>query len=137
MLIKKALTCPGDGKTAVSLTGLRRLLLTQEYSVIDRATGNLSPGLTRPARIKLESLSDDRLRVKEGIDVVIFETEGLVVAEAEELYECGDGPSQEAAIADLQYALADLYFTLEAEQGNLGQGLRQVWEILQTKVERV
>ena len=126
-----------SNKTAVSLTGLRRLLLTQEYSVIDRATGNLSPGLTRPARIKLESLADDRLRVKEPIEVVVFETEGLVVAEAEELYECGDGTSQAAAVADLQYALADLYFTLAAEQGNLGQGLRQVWEILQTKVERV
>jgi len=111
--------------------------LAQEHSVIDRATGDLSPGLTLPARIKLESLSDDRLRVKEGIEVVVFETEGLVVAEAEELYECGDGPSPAAAIADLQYAIADLYFTLAAEQSNLGQGLRQVWQILQTKVERV
>ena len=111
--------------------------MAQEHSVIDRATGDLSPGLTLPARIKLESLADDRLRVKGAIDVAVFETEGLVVAEAEELYECGDGTSQAAAVADLQYALADLYFTLEAEQGNLGQGLRQVWEILQTKVERV
>ena len=111
--------------------------MVQEYSVIDRATGDFTPGLTLPARIKLESLADDRLRVKEGIEVAIFETEGLVVAEAEELYECGDGPSQAAAIADLQYALADLYFTLAAEQNNLGQGLRQVWQILQTKVEQV
>ena len=111
--------------------------MVREHSVIARATGDLSPGLTLPARIKLESLADDRLRVKEGIKVVIFETEGLVVAEAEELYECGDGPSQAAAIADLQYALADLYFTLEVEPSNLGQGLRQVWEILQTKVEPV
>ena len=111
--------------------------MTQEHSVIDRATGDLSPGLTLPARIKLESLSDDRLRVKEPIEVVVFETEGLVVAEAEELYECGDGPSPAAAIADLQYAIADLYFTLAAEPSNLGQGLRQVWQILQTKVERV
>ena len=111
--------------------------MAQEHSVIDRATGGLSPGLTPPARIKLESLSDDRLRLKEGIEVVIFAAEGLVVAEAEELYECGDGPSPAAAIADLQYAIADLYFTLAAEPSNLGQGLRQVWQILQTKVERV
>ena len=111
--------------------------MVQEHSVIARATGDLSPGLTLPARIKLESLADDRLRVKAAIDVVLFETEGLVVAEAEELYECGDGADQGEAIADLQYAIADLYFTLEAEQSNLGQGLRQVWQILQTKVEPV
>ena len=111
--------------------------MVQEHSIADREISNPARPLTRPARIKLESLADDRLRVKAAIEVVVFETEGLVVAEAEELYECGDGPSQEAAIADLQYALADLYFTLAAEQGNLGQGLRQVWQILQTKVERV
>ena len=111
--------------------------MVQEHSIADRAAGNLTRTLTLPARIKLESLSDDRLRVKAAIEVVVFETEGLVVAEAEELYECGDGPSQEAAIADLQYAIADLYFTLAAEPSNLGQGLRQVWQILQTRVERV
>ena len=111
--------------------------MAQEHSIIDRAVDDLSLPLTLPARIKLESLADDRLRVKAAIEVVIFETEGLVVAEAEELYECGDGADQGEAIADLQYALADLYFTLEAEQGNLGQGFRQVWQILQTKVERV
>ena len=111
--------------------------MVQEHSIADRSIGNRSLPLTLPARIKLESLSDDRLRVKAAIEVVVFETEGLVVAEAEELYECGDGPGQAAAIADLQYALADLYFTLEAEQSNLGQGFRQIWEILQTKIERV
>ena len=111
--------------------------MAQEHSIIDRATGIPSRPLTLPARIKLESLADDGLRVKAAIEVVIFEAEGLVVAEAEELYECGDGVDQGEAIADLQYAIADLYFTLEAEQSNLGQGFRQVWQILQTRVERV
>ena len=46
--------------------------MVQEHSVIDRATGDLFPGLTLPARIKLESLADDRLRVKEGIEVVVL-----------------------------------------------------------------
>ena len=111
--------------------------MVQEHSIAGRAAGNLTRPLTLPARIKLESLADARLRVKEGIEVVIFETEGLIVAEAEELYECGDGTNQGEAVADLQYAIADLYFTLAAEPGNLGQGFRQVWEILQTKVEPV
>ena len=111
--------------------------MVQERSIVDRASGDLTRPLTLPARIKLESLADDRLRVKAAIEVVIFETEGLIVAEAEELGECGDGPNPGEAVADLQYAIADLYFTLAAEPGNLGQGFRQVWQILQTKVERV
>ena len=89
-----------------------------------------------PAKIMLESLNDDRLRVREPIEVVVFETEGFIVAEAEELAECGDGDNQAEAIAELQYAIADLYFTLAAEQNHLGKGLRRVWAILQTKVER-
>ena len=111
--------------------------MVQEHSIADRAAGLPAEPLTLPARIKLESLLDDRLRVTEPIEVAVFAAEGLVVAEAAELYECGDGADQEEAVAELQYALADLYFTLEAEQGNLGKGLRQVWQILQAKVERV
>ncbi len=111
--------------------------MVQEHSIADRLPGDLTRPLTLPARIKLESLADDRLRVKAAIEVAVFETEGLIVAEAEELYECGDGANPGEAVADLQYAIADLYFTLAAEPGNLGQGFRQVWQILQTKVEPV
>ena len=97
-------------------------------------TATLAPEL--PAQITLESLNDARLRVKEPIAVAVFATEGFIVAEAEELSECGDGINQAAAIADLQYAIADLYFTLEADKDRLGPGLQKVWETLQNKVER-
>ena len=110
--------------------------MVQEHSIVDRETGNSPPPLTLPARIKLESLADDRLRVKAPIEVVLFAAEGLVVAEVEELYECGDGPSPAAALADLQYALADLYFTLETEQHRLSKGMQPVWQLLQSKVAR-
>ena len=89
-----------------------------------------------PATVRLESLGDERLRVKEGIEVAVFETEGFIVAEVAELYECGDGANQAEAIADLQYAIADLYFTLEKEQHRLSKGMQPVWQILQSKVER-
>ena len=111
--------------------------MVQEHSVIDRATGDLSPGLTLPARIKLESLADDRLRVKEGIDVVIFETEGFILAEAVGFNEFGQGDNPAEAVAELQYALADLYFSLAGDQHRLGQWLQEVWAELQTKMEPV
>ena len=126
-----------NGKAALSPTGLRRIVLVQEHSVIDRATGDLSPGLALPARIELESLADDRLRVKEGIEVVIFETEGFILAEAVGFNEFGQGDNPAAAVAELQYALADLYFSLAGDQHRLGQWLQEVWAGLQTKMEPV
>ena len=111
--------------------------MVQEYSVIDRATGDLSPKLTLPARIKLESLADDRLRVKEPIEVVIFETEGFILAEAVGFNEFGQGDNPAEAVAELQYALADLYFSLEEDQHRLGKWLQEVWAGLQTKMEPV
>ncbi len=95
-------------------------------------TATLSPEL--PAKITLESLNDARLRVKEPIAVVVFVECGQVVAAAAGLDEFGFGDDLAAAIADLQCALVDLYFTLAAEQDHLGKGLRQVWATLQVKV---
>ena len=111
--------------------------MTQEHIVIARATGDLSPGLTLPARIKLESLADDRLRVKEAIDVAVFETEGFILAEAVGFNEFGQGDNPAAAVAELQYALADLYFSLAGDQHRLGKGLQEVWAVLQGKIEKV
>ena len=106
--------------------------MTQENRPGNTAT--LAPEL--PAQITLESLNDARLRVKEPIAVAVFATEGFIVAEAAELSECGDGVNQAEAIADLQYAIADLYFTLEADKDRLGPGLQKVWATLQSQVER-
>ena len=117
-------------------TGLRRSVLAQEHSIADRATGDLTGPLTLPARIKLESLADDRLRVKEPIEVVIFATEGFILAEAVGLNEFGYGDDAAEAVAELRYAIADLYFSLEEDQHRLGKGLQGVWEALQGKIEK-
>ena len=110
--------------------------MVQEYSIADRATGDLSPSLTLPARIKLESLADDRLRVKEPIEVVIFAAEGFILAEAVGLNEFGYGDDAVEAVAELRYAIADLYFSLEEDQHRLGKGLQEVWKALQGKIEK-
>ena len=54
--------------------------MVQERSIAACETGNPALPLTLPARINLESLADDRLRVKAAIEVVIFETEGFILA---------------------------------------------------------
>ena len=110
--------------------------MVQDHSVIDRATGIPAQPLTLPARIKLESLSDDRLRVKEPIEVVIFATEGFILSEAVGFNEFGYGDDAAEAVAELRYAIADLYFTLEEDQHRLGKGLQEVWEVLQGKIEK-
>lgn len=92
--------------------------------------------LTLPAQVTLDTLNDERLRVREAIAVVIFAAEGFIVAEAPELSECGDGRSSAEAIADLQDCIADLYWTLEEKQDHLAAGLQAVWEVLQGKVAR-
>lgn len=91
-----------------------------------------------PATVRLNSLTDDRLRVKEPIEVVIFrDDEGFILAEAVELNEFGYGDDAAEAFAELQYAVGDLYFSLEEDKDRLGPGLQKVWETLQVKIEKV
>ena len=93
--------------------------------------------LTLPAQITLDTLNDDRLRVREPIAVTICRDEqGFIMAEAVGMNEFGCGDNPDAAVTDLQFALADLYFILEGEQSRLGPLMRPVWSILQVKVEK-
>ena len=98
--------------------------------------GNATSNIIPLEVIKLGFLRDGRLRVREAIEVKILEEEGQIIAEAEELNEFGSGDNQTEAIADLQYAIAELYFTLEAEQAHLGKELQRVWGTLQAKMDR-
>lgn len=100
------------------------------------ATAGGGPAAALPVTVMLESLGETRLRVKAPIEVRVFETEGFILAEAVGFNEFGEGDSQAEAVADLQAALADLYFSLEGEQDNLGRWLQGVWQVLQDKVER-
>ena len=93
--------------------------------------------LTLPAQVTLDTLNDERLRVREPIAVTIFRDEqGFILAEAVGMNEFGCGDNPDAAVTDLQYALAELYFILEGEQSRLGPLMRPVWAIMQSKVEK-
>ena len=87
-----------------------------------------------PARLTLDSLRDGRLRVVEPIEVIPMVEGGKHVAEAPEIDEFGFGDDLAGAVADLQAAIAELYFTLEAEQRRLGPDLAAVWDTLSRKV---
>ena len=89
-----------------------------------------------PARFTLDSLRDGRLRVVEPIEVIPMVEGDKYVAEAPEINEFGFGDTLVGAVADLQAAIAELYFTLEAEQMRLGSDLASVWGILSRKVHR-
>jgi hypothetical protein len=89
-----------------------------------------------PDRFALGSLRDGRLRVVKPIDVVQMSMGGKFVVEAPELNEFGFGDGFSEAIADLQAAIAELYFTLETEQKRLGPDLAAVWSIISQKVRR-
>ena len=85
-------------------------------------------------RFTLGSLRDGRLRIVNPIKVVQMSKGSAYVAEAPELNEFGFGENPSGAIADLQAAIAELYFTLETEQKRLGPDLARVWSILSRKV---
>ncbi len=88
------------------------------------------------ARFTLDSLRDGRLRVVEPIEVIPMVEGDKHVAEAPEISEFGFGDTLGGAVADLQAAIAELYFTLEAEQGRLGPDLSAVWGTLSQKVHK-
>lgn len=93
-------------------------------------------GAATPAEFLLGSLRDGRLRVAEPISVSRTAESGQIVLEAHELNEFGFGGNVSEAIADLQTAIAELYFTLDAEQDRLGPALAAVRETLTRKIRR-
>ena len=90
-----------------------------------------------PKTFTLGSLRDGRLRVSAPIEVTQMVVEGgKYVVEAPELNEFGFGNNLSEAIQDLQAAIAELYLTLEAEQGQLGPDLVAVWGVISQKVRK-
>ena len=89
-----------------------------------------------PTSSLLGSLRDGRLRVVEPIEVVQRTEDGKCVVETPELNEFGFGDNLSEAIADLQAAISELYFTLGAEQDRLGPDLAVVWTTLSRKLRR-
>lgn len=96
-------------------------------------TANLGPA--HPERLLLGALRDGRLRVRSPISVRLTSENRDFVAEAEELTEFGFGKNPSEALIDLQNAIAELYFTLQQEQGRLGPDLELVWANLERKLD--
>ena len=90
--------------------------------------------MTLSEEFLLDRLRDGRLRVVEPISVSRTTENGEVVLEARELNEFGFGATLSEAIPDLQTAIAELYFTLEAERDRLGPDLAAVRETLTRKI---
>lgn len=89
-----------------------------------------------PSGMQLGALRDSRLRLLEPLEVAISQEEGQILAEALELNEFGWGANLSDAISDLQRAISELYFQLDAEQQRLGAGLQAVWTTLRAKIHR-
>lgn len=89
-----------------------------------------------PGEMLLGSLRDGRLRVQAPIKVKLMSEGEHVIAEAPEFNEFGFGRNWPEALIELQRAIAELYFTLHAEQHRLGSDLQSVWAILQQKIRR-
>lgn len=83
------------------------------------------------------SLRDGRLRVSTPFLVKYMVEEPQVIAEAPEFNEFGFGGNQSEALADLQRAITELYFTLEEEQERLGADLQRVWASLQQVIQKI
>lgn len=110
----------------------------QAHTIEWAATFEDGVDLAPPAsELQLGFLRDWRLRILEPLHVVVGEEEdGIVSAEAGEVNEFGYGGNMTEAVADLQCALAELYFSLEDSQERLGDDLRATWAVLQRKIAR-
>ncbi len=84
--------------------------------------------------VRLGSLGDGRLRVRQPITVQLSREDARVVATAPEIDELGFGADSSEAIRDLQRAIVSLYFTLRDEEQCLGPDLQRVWRILRERI---
>lgn len=87
--------------------------------------------------MKVGALRDGRLRVREPFSVRKRRENDDFTMEATEIGEFGFGKNPTEALADLQRAVAELFFYLECNQAQLGRDLERIWGILQRKIVRV
>ena len=115
--------------------------VAEASNVLHRLTGTVVLNSTLvvhdpPREFTLGALRDGRLRVVEPIAVTWTTEDGQCVAEAAEINEFGFGDNLTEAIADLQGAIAELYFALDADQERLGPDLQAVRATLTRKIRR-
>ncbi len=89
-----------------------------------------------PTGFALDQLEDDRLFVVEPVAVKSMIEAGQFVLEAPEVNEFGYGDTHSEALANLQAAIAELYFTLDTDKERLGPDLQAVYATLVRKLRR-
>ncbi len=89
-----------------------------------------------PNEFTINFLPDNRLRVISPISVKTMVEDFQIIAEATDFNEFGFGKNLSEALADLQRAIVELYFTLEKEHERLSSDLENVWKALQEKIVR-
>lgn len=99
---------------------------------VEYVGSDLAPAV--PREVLLGSLRDGRLRVNSPIKIKLMKEDKHIIAEAVDINEFGFGENPSEALADLQHAIAELYFTLEKEQERLGADLQRIWKVLQEKI---
>jgi hypothetical protein len=90
-----------------------------------------------PERFSLATLGDGRLRVLSPVQVTVRFDENAFVASAEAFNEFGYGESQSDAVKDLQHALAELYFSLTADESRLSKELADTLSALRSSFRQV
>ena len=90
--------------------------------IADRQIGPALPDST-----SIGSLRHGELRIIQPIEVRFSTEDSQCIAEAPEFNESGFGTTRSEALADLQFAIAELYFELKSEQSNLGPDLMTIW----------
>ncbi len=96
-----------------------------------------SIGPTLPSTMLLGALQDPRLHLTVPLTITFEREKENIVAHCEELDEFGFGNHLTEAIADLQAAITEVYFTLKEENNRLGPDLERIWDSLRQKIKEV
>lgn len=88
-----------------------------------------------PKELEIGALLDDRLRMNNAINVIMEQEGETYIARCDSLDEFGYGETPSDAIDDLRMVIAELYWTLKAEHGNLSPDMARLWECLSELIE--
>jgi hypothetical protein len=94
-----------------------------------------APSSAIPAEVTIGTLHHPSLELRRPVRLAVALDGEFVTATFDQLDEFGYGADLAAAVEDWEQTIAELYFTLRAEQQRLGPSLLPLWEQLQTVVE--
>lgn len=88
-----------------------------------------------PATFTVGTLNHSLLRLRQPADLDVESCPGGVIVTLPTTGDWGVGPHLTAAVEDWQQTVVELYWTLQAEQGQLGPAMVALWAQLQTLIE--